>query len=148
MTTCRLTISSGMDTELEAGYERLRVRELAARHQTFREYPSFVATWVPGRAGKAVRPTAVRSWWRHDRVFAFRHDGHFYFPAFQFSSGAPKPLIRRLLLLIQPEDGWHAMFWFVGPNSWLYERAPVEMLDSCPNKVIEAAEHANDRISD
>lgn len=137
-----------MDPDLESANELIRANERAARQLMFREYPSFVATWVPGRSGKAVRATAIRGWWHHNRVFAFRHDGHFFFPAFQFFSGAPKPLIRRLLLLVQPVNGWHAMFWFVSANSWLGGRAPVELLDVSPDEVIQAAGHANDRTSD
>lgn len=137
-----------MDSELKAVYRYLAASERITREQVFRVYPSFVTTWVPGRFGNAVRANVVRSWWRHNRVFAFRHVGHYYFPAFQFANGAPKPLVRRLLKLVQPDDGWHAMFWFVGVNSWLGGRAPVELLNSHPDEVAQAAEHANDGISD
>jgi hypothetical protein len=137
-----------MDPNLQEAYDQLRERELDTREEIFRTYPSFVATGVPGRIGKAVRPNVVRSWWRHERVFAFRHAGHYHFPAFQFSNGAPKPLVRRLLKLVKPNYGWHAMYWFVGANAWLEARSPVELLDAAPEKVVHAAEHANDRISD
>jgi hypothetical protein len=137
-----------MDPKLQAVYDRLQARERDTREKIFRTYPSFVATGVPGRLGKAIRANVVRSWWRHERIFAFRHAGHYYFPAFQFSNGAPKPLVRRLLKLVQPDYGWHAMYWFVGANSWLEDRSPVELLDSEPEEVVQAAEHANDCISD
>jgi hypothetical protein len=137
-----------MDPKLKAVYDRLLAREQATHEQVFREYPAFVVNWVPGRTGRAIRANTVRSWWRYERIFAFRHAGHFYFPAFQFSNGAPKPLVRRLLKLVQPENGWHAMDWFVGANAWLDDRSPVELLDSQPDEVVQAAEHANDRISD
>lgn len=81
-------------------------------------------------------------------MFAFRHAGHFYFPAFQFINGAPKPLVRRLLTLVRPTSGWHAMFWFVGANAWLEDASPVDVFDDEPDAAIEAASHANDLISD
>lgn len=137
-----------MDPRLQAVYRQLRADERTTKEQVFREYPSFVATWLPGRTGKAVRAQTVRSWWRNERVFAFRFNGHYYFPTFQFSGGAPKPLVRRLLKLIEPEDGWQAMFWFIGANSWLDSRAPIELLETKPESVVLAAGHANDRISD
>jgi hypothetical protein len=59
-----------MNPNLQEVYDQLRERELDTREKIFRTYPSFVATGVPGRIGKAVRPNVVRSWWRHERVFA------------------------------------------------------------------------------
>ncbi len=40
------------------------------------------------------------------------------------------------------------MDWFVGANAWLDDRSPVKLLDSQPDEVVQAAEHAKDRISD
>ena len=131
-----------MHPKLKAVYDRLQARERATREKLFREYPAFVATCVPGCSGRTVRASTVRSWWRYERIFAFRHAGHFYFPAFQFSNGEPKPLVKRLLKLVQPEDGWHAMYWFVGANSWLEGRLPVELLDSQPDEVVERGTHS------
>ena len=137
-----------MDPKLKAAYERIFARELVAREQIFLEYPSFVVNAVPDRAGKAIPAGTIRRWRREQRVFAFRHKGHYFFPSFQFSEGAPKPIIGQLLRLVRPAHGWHAMFWFVGANGWLEVGAPVEYLDSDHTAVIEAACHANDEISD
>jgi len=137
-----------MDPKLKAVYERMYAREMAARAIIFRQYPSFVASWTPDPLGKAIPASVVHRWWREQSVFAFRHEGHYYFPTFQFANGAPKSFIRRLLILVQPKDGWHSMFWFVGANAWLEDGSPVDFLDSDPAAVIEAACHANDEISD
>lgn len=137
-----------MEPALRAVYEQLFESERGVRASIFREYPSFVATWIPDRAGKTLPTRVVHNWWREARVFAFRHHGHFYFPMFQISHGYPKPVVQEVLALVQPEDGWHAMFWFVGANGWLGGRSPVECLGTNPQAVVDAASHANDEISD
>lgn len=90
----------------------------------------------------------VRRWLRERQIFAFIHRRHFWFPAFEFAVGEPKPVLQEILNLIRPLHGWEAMFWFVGANGWLEGDAPVDVLDVDPVAVVLAASHANDMISD
>jgi hypothetical protein len=138
----------GMDPKLKAAYERIFARELVARERIFLEYPSFVVSAIPDRAGNAIPTAIIRRWRREQRVFAFRHRDHYFFPSFQFTEGVPKPIIGQLLRLVRPAHGWYAMYWFVAANGWLEAGAPVDYLDTDQAAVIEAACHANDEISD
>jgi hypothetical protein len=69
-------------------------QEFIARAQILRGYPSFVATWVPGPTGAILSTKLVHAWWQRKLIFAFRH---------QFEREAPKPLMGRLLRLLQPD---------------------------------------------
>lgn len=137
-----------MDRRLQAVYERMYRRELAYREQLYRRYPAFLVNGIPDSRSRRIRSRVVRAWLHEQRIFAFHHRGHYHFPAFQFSAGEPKPIVGKVLALVRPQDGWHAMFWFVGANGWLEAGSPVEMLDVDPEGVIEAATHANDEMSD
>jgi hypothetical protein len=50
--------------------------------------------------------------------------------------------------MIQPVNGWAAMYWFVGANGWLKSGAPVDHMDQDPAAVADAASHYNDLTSD
>lgn len=122
---------------------------MQARERLFLEFPTFSVTTVPGPGGRLLPPTAVTEWRGEQRIFAFDHHGQDRYPAFQFDAGLPKPIVGRLLHLVRPENGWHAMFWFAAANGWLDDaKSPVDLLDVDPDGVAEAAQHANDQISD
>jgi hypothetical protein len=122
---------------------------MQARERLFLEFPTFSVTTVPGPEGRLLPAAKVTEWRREQRIFAFDHHGHDRYPAFQFDAGLPKPIVGRLLQLVRPEDGWHAMFWFAAANAWLDDdKSPVDLLDVDPDAVQEAARHANDEISD
>ena len=139
---------TGLDPRFPAVYERMHVRELAYREQVFELYPTFRVDQIPDRNGGNLCTAAVRQWLRERRIFAFIRRRHFWFPAFEFAAGEPKPVVHEILLLIQPVHGWEAMFWFVGANGWLESGAPVDHMDSNPAAVVLAASHANDLTSD
>ena len=122
---------------------------MKARERLFLEFPSFSDTTVPGPGGRFLPANTVIEWRREQRIFAFDHHGEVRYPAFQFDAGLPKPIVGRLLQLVRPKNGWHAMFWFAAANAWLDEsKSPVDLLDFDPDAVEEAARHANDEISD
>ncbi|MBC8088559.1 MAG: hypothetical protein H7Z40_14940 [Phycisphaerae bacterium] len=138
-----------MDPELKAAYARIRAREMQARERLFLEFPTFSVTTVSGPEGSLLPAATVTAWHRAQRIFSFDHQGQDRYPAFQFDAGLSKPIVGRVLQLVRPENGWHAMFWFAAANAWLDgDKSPVELLDVDPDAVAEAAQHANDQISD
>lgn len=139
---------TGMEPKLRAVYDRMHKQEMAYREQLFNRYTSFLINGIPDSRGRSVATGVARGWMREKQIFAFHHRRHYHFPSFQFSAGEPKPVVGKALALMNPDDGWHAMFWFVGANGWLEAGAPVEILDADPRAVLEAAMHANDEISD
>ena len=122
---------------------------MQARERLFLEFPTFSVTTVPGPEGRLLPAATVTEWRREQRIFAFDHHDQDRYPAFQFDAGLPKPIVGRLLQLVRPENGWNAMFWFAAANAWLDgDKSPVDSLDVDSDSVTEAAQHANDQISD
>ena len=75
-------------------------------------------------------------------VFGFEWRGAFWLPMFQFEPHdlTLKPAPRQVVAELTAEfDGWAMAVWFAQPNSWLYDRRPVDLLDSQLNQVLEAA---------
>ena len=139
---------TGLDVRVLAVYERMHARELTTREHIFSSYPAFLVSAITDRQGERVHTALVRRWLREVQVFAFVHRRHYYFPAFEFAAGEPKPIVRELLQRARPLDGWHAMSWFVAANGWLEDAAPVDLMDHDPEAVVQAADHANDLVSD
>jgi len=122
---------------------------MKARERLFLEFPTFSVTTVPGPEGRLLPAATVTEWRREQPIFAFDHHAQDRYPAFQFDAGLPKPIVGRILQLVRPENGWHAMFWFAAANAWLEgDKSPVDLVDLDPDAVTEAAQHANDQISD
>ena len=137
-----------MSPELKAVYERFAARERLTREKLFRHVLNGTVREIPDATGLPHPVSTVRKWRREGRIFAFRHRARDYFPLFQFLEGTPKPLIGQVLRIVRPDDGWHALYWFEGANAWLEALSPVEVMDTDGDAVLEAAAHANDRISD
>jgi hypothetical protein len=138
-----------MSPDLRAVYERLYRRELAYREELFKQYPTYLVNEIPDAYGNWVPPMFIRCWIRERHCFAFKHDGRYRFPTFQFTNGVPKAVIARVIGLLYPMDGWVVMYWFAAANAWLDEDAqPVSVLDTDPEAVVVAASHANDLNSD
>jgi hypothetical protein len=138
-----------MSPELRAVYLRMYRQELAYRRELFAGYPTFLINEIPDAYGNRLPASKIRRWIRERQCFAYRHQGRFRFPAFQFVNGGPKAVVARVIGLLYPMDGWVVMYWFAAANSWLKEgTSPVSVLDTDPDAVLAAASHANDLISD
>jgi hypothetical protein len=138
-----------MNPDLRAVYLRMYRRELAYREELFKRYPTFLVNEIPSGYGHSVPTLFTRCWIRERCCFAYRHDGHYRFPTFQFANGVPKAAVARVLGLPKPMAGWAVMYWFAAANAWLEEGvSPVSVLDTDSEAVLVAASHANDQISD
>ena len=73
----------------------------------------------------------LSDWMRTQAVIAFDWRDERWLPMFQFSRNAMavhqalRPVLRELFTI---HDGWETANWFALPNSWLGERAPVDLL--------------------
>jgi len=62
------------------------------------------------------------------------------FPACQFDSSGPKQVISRLIEMLSPyRSSWEIVVWLWGSNGWLGGASPMDMLDSKPTLVLDAA---------
>ena len=140
------------DPEIQKVFARWAAQEMRTRGVLIHREPTFTAVSVPGEADRPVPSSSIRRWRRRRMIFGVRYKRRDYFPAFQFRDGNPKPIVGRLLNilhLVRREDNWFLFYWFVGANAWLEPYAtPSSLMDANEEAVIEAAEHANDRISD
>ena len=137
-----------MDDELKAVYDRIFARELLAREEIRQAISCLhIAEIVRLNFGQVEMPEIER--WRDEgRIFSLGEPYRDCYPRFQFDGGQPKPIIRQILKLLEPKDEWHAAFWFFGANGWLEIGEPYLMVDSDPEQVLLAAQHANDVVSD
>ncbi len=75
-------------------------------------------------------------------VFGFEWRGTLWIPMFQFDQCnlAIKQGSRLVLAeLASVFDGWALALWFVRPSLWLNSRRPIDLVDSNPLAVVQAA---------
>jgi len=98
-----------------------------------------VAGFSPGN------PSAQPNRWKREgRIFALRHNGVDYFPAYGLDPAAGhrpvKALARVLEILRDLRDDWGLAYWFASVNGFLGGRRPQDLLIDDPGRVIAAAE--------
>lgn len=84
-------------------------------------------------------------------IFGARYKDRDYFPAFQFRDGHPKPIVGRIVSVhhLVRREKLVPVLLARRRHAWLdADATPSSAMDSNEEAVIEAAEHANDRISD
>ena len=65
-----------------------------------------------------------------------------WLPLFQFepNSLSLRPESQRVVAELAPYfDGWRLALWFAEPNLWLADRSPVDLLETNPTYVLDAA---------
>jgi len=98
---------------------------------------------VAAAAGSRARNAgALASRWRKEgRIFSVEVDNAARFPGFQFdAAGRPRPVIADVLAALDGcLGGWELALWFTSDNGWLGARRPVDLLESAPGRVVDAA---------
>jgi hypothetical protein len=139
-----------VDDPLDEAYLALHEQQLKARQRLLESMPMLEAKQVARFAGHENKNTAQTAfrWKSAGKVFSVPVAGTDRYPEFQFKVGQPKPIIEELLRLLHPKAEWDLAFWFASANPWLEGMTPVSVLDGMPQRVLEAAQHAHDQISD
>lgn len=118
-------------------------RNAETRARFLRKHEALEAEQVHALFGsKAKNKAALAARWRAEgKVFAVEHSGDLLYPAFQFDEGGrPRPIIGKVLAALGPHVGpWQVALWFVSPNGWLDGARPIELMDTEPDRVLEAA---------
>src|SRR5690349_293054 len=86
-----------MSPELRAVYMQMYRQELAYKKELFKRYPTYLINEIPSGYGHSVPTMFVRFWIRERQCFAYRHNGRYRFPAFQFANGLPKAAVARVI---------------------------------------------------
>jgi len=114
-----------------------------AQAHFLKRWPVLSADEIAARAGHGSKnrsATATR-WKRAGKIFGIRSGGREVYPAFQFKDGEPHKTIASVLAnLPEGMSGWQIAFWFIGPNSWLEDAAPVSRLED-EAALVTAARH-------
>ena len=124
-------------------------RNAEARAQFLAEFPTVTSAALAELSGSppATSQRSASAWRKQGRLFAVTVSGQLRFPVFQLDShGQPKPVIQRALrpLLAVGLWDWQLALWFAGANARLDGRRPVDVLDSEPERAVEAAEHVGE----
>lgn len=127
---------------------QLRMAEDTAvlRAEFFKRVPASTSSQVSARAGFKTKNTyqTVHRWRMGKKIFAVKHGGQDLYPDFQFGfDGYPRPIIEELLAIFArhpARSDWDNALWFAAANAWLGGKLPMELLDTAPEKVKDAAE--------
>lgn len=89
-------------------------------------------------------PSAQPNKWKKDgQIFAIRHQGLDYFPAYGLDAEAGfrplKSLAPILAVFGEEKDGWGLAYWFASANSFLGGKRPQDVLAKSPDRVRAAA---------
>lgn len=122
---------------------RQEQRNAAARSALLEEFGAFSAAEVNDRvqASGEGAPGKGVLWQQEGRIFGVTHQDQLIFPAFQFDpEGRPREVIAALLdVLSKGLTDWQLALWFIRANGWLGGRRPVDLLESEPEAVMDAA---------
>jgi hypothetical protein len=118
-------------------------RNAAAREALLQEFGAVSSAEVAQLAGsRAKNKAALANRWKQEgRLFSVTDRGAVGFPAFQFDAeGRPRPAIAEVIRALAGKSSeWELALWFLGSCGWLGGRRPVDLLESDPEAVAQAA---------
>lgn len=118
-------------------------REAEARLSLAEEFGLLSGARVAELASsRASNPSALASRWRKERrIFGVEAEGAIRYPGFQFdANGRPRPLVGKVMETFDDQlSPWELALWFTSANGWLGGIRPVDVLDSDPDTVLNAA---------
>lgn len=119
------------DGNAESFAARQERRNERARKAFLKEFGS---SW----SGKAEHEV----WEREGRIFTVDHEGTKHVPRFQFDEkGQPRPAVAGVIRALGGKtSNWGLALWLTANSGWLGGRRPVDLLNSEPERVVQAAE--------
>jgi len=119
-------------------------RNAEARSSLVRELGALTSTQVAELAGSRAsnRAALANRWKQEGRIFSVSYEGATLYPAFQFDAeGRPRPVIAEAIRTLGSKStDWELALWFTTNVGWLDGQRPVDLLESDPASVGEAAE--------
>jgi hypothetical protein len=118
-------------------------RNAEARAALVSELGALSSTQVAELAGSraANRAALANRWKQEGRIFSVVYEGATLYPAFQFDTeGRPRPVIAEVIRSLGSKStDWELALWFTTNVGWLDGQRPVDLLESDPAAVAEAA---------
>lgn len=124
-------------------------RNSAARTQLIEEVGLLTSAEVAEiNQSRAENRSALASRWKGEGlIFSVSHQGRDYFPGFQFDAqGKPRKGVANVLQALGGVHGWETALWFTAPNAYLDDRRPLDLLETDPDAVVEAARHEGEDV--
>lgn len=141
--TGQMVVPSPLDMQM--------ARRIAARHARVLSEFGFVTAEQLTDANQSHagnRNALADNWKKRRRVFAVRHRDESgrpreVFPMFQFEDHKPIKAVQAVIEAFgEHKAPWKLALWFTSNNGWLPRRArPVDLLESAPDAVVQAARH-------
>ncbi|HYU31744.1 MAG TPA: hypothetical protein VEW48_06245 [Thermoanaerobaculia bacterium] len=134
-----------LSTLLPSTVEALQARRNAeARASLVRDFGALTSTQVAELAGSRAsnRAALANRWKQEGRIFSVNYEGATLYPAFQLDAeGRPWPVIAEVIRTLGSKStDWELALWFTTNVGWLDGQRPVDLLESDPAAVAEAAE--------
>jgi hypothetical protein len=125
-------------------------RNAEARASLVREFGALTGHQVADLAGsRAVNRAALASRWKSNgRIFSVDFRGTTLYPAFQFDhKGQPRPVIARIVRVLGCRGSeWQLALWLTSSVGWLNGQRPVDLLETDPEAVAEAADREAEEL--
>ena len=118
-------------------------RNAEARAALLKEFGALTSKQVAEHAGSTAENKAAMaaSWKQQGRIFSVTYRGKQLFPGFQFGpEGRPHPVIADVLRILGGEHEWQLALWFASRSGLLGGRRPVDLIESEPEAVVQAAQ--------
>jgi hypothetical protein len=130
--------------ELGTHYERMREDTQSVQKDIFRDMPMLSAREAADRLGlNGAGATALdlaRLIEKTKRAVYIMNNREPCFPACQFNMLGPKQIIADLMKTLGPyRTSWEIVCWLWGTNGWLDGASPMDVLDTEPKLVLDAA---------
>lgn len=118
-------------------------RNASARQALLEETGALSSAEVAALAGsKASNKAALANRWKQEgRIFSVTWLGAVLFPGFQFDDeGRPRPVVAEVLAVLETRRSeWEIALWFGNATGYLGGRRPLDLLESDPGAVAQAA---------
>lgn len=119
-------------------------RNAEARISLMQEFGALTSAQVAELAGSRAsnRAALANRWKQEGRIFSVSYEGATLYPAFQLDAeGRPRPVIAEVIRSLGSKStDWELALWFTTNVGWLDGQRPVDLLESDPAAVVEAAE--------
>ena len=120
--------------------------QAAARSRFIRDVALLDSAEVGELLGSEARNTSAMAsrLKREGKLFAIPFRGVDYYPAAQIADGEPSSAIPRILEAFSGDSPWTVALWLNAPSGWLDGEKPIDFLVKSPDRVVRAAQKANE----
>lgn len=129
----------------------LQLRRQAELRDTFLRSVPLLTSAAVGELGRSAarNASALASRWKKEgRIFAVPSGRADLYPAFQFDAhGQPRAIVAAVLHYFAGESDWARALWWTSPSGWLGGRRPLDLLDTEPEAIREAARRSTEPLT-